>query len=89
MAYNPPSQGQRDDFKFVPRADQGPYNLTPSQAATTEYASTIVSSSEKSRNRDEDMDRESQLTSYTYASENDARRFLKRVDNRVRTLRSC
>lgn len=58
---------------YTPKADQGPYNFTPSQAATS-YAESMTESSVHAKSR---------LTTYTYASDRDAQQFLKKVDDRV------
>jgi len=71
-----PSQSGID--KTIPKADQGPYNYTLSQAATTLYGSSMAKPSE--------YDTESRLTTYTYTSQADAQKFLKKVDNRVRHI---
>lgn len=65
-----------DRYYFSSRLpfDQEAFNLTPSQAATSEYGGTMGDNQTESRTR---------LTSYTYESEN-AEKFLKKVDNRVR-----
>jgi hypothetical protein len=64
--------------KAIPKADQGPYNYTLSQAATTLYSSSMAKPSE--------YDTESRHTTYTYSSNLDAQKFLKKVDNRVRHI---
>jgi hypothetical protein len=73
-------QAQSNIDKTIPKADQDPYNFTQSQAATTLYSSSMAKPSE--------YDTESRLTTYTYTSNTDAQKFLKKVDNRVRYMAS-
>lgn len=67
-----------NDPRHVPKADQGAYNFTPSQAATTIYSSSMAAPTLDARS-----EAESRLSTYTYSSAIDAQKFLKKIGDRV------
>lgn len=77
MSHTNYPQRQADKDTSLPRADQGSFGYTPSQAATTEYASSMATKDKQ------DDDAQTTVTSYTYQSHADAEKYLKRVESRV------
>jgi hypothetical protein len=66
------------------RTDQPSFNLTPSEVVTSVHGASRMSVAENPDGMNEE-DGESRVSVYTYSSELDAQRFLRRIGNRVST----